>query len=151
LRRRLLVCVTALPPLVLIAALFGMLALAAGGVDTVWGVTPGFNLSEVAALRDRGAIIRMIRAGEDPRVARPVRAGFIQAAAVTMTPFEVAIATRRPEVLETILWESGGVDAATWARLQCLAAQDAGLEERLEHYRPDGADAGAPCQEIAPQ
>lgn len=141
----------ALPPVLLAAASAAMLLLALADRHPFWP-RHELNASEAAALRDPATLILLIRRGEDPMAAYPVRAGDLEADDVTVTPLEAAVRARRPEVVEALLWEIGGVDAAAWMQAWCAARRSADREVQraLEAHRPPPLDEGAPV-ECAPE
>jgi len=111
----------AVPGAVVALASVVQIGLAASGRDPVWAVKE-MTAAEAAALRDPATLARMSKEGDDLRVARPVRAGVLGGTAVTLTPLEAAIAARRGEVVEFLLWAAPPRDAETWTRARCLAA-----------------------------
>ena len=134
----------ALPAIVLGIVSLGVLALAAAGAHPMWQQQP-VNMSEAAALQDSATVLRMLRRGESLRAVRPVRAGVLSPATVMVTPLEAAIAARRAEVVEILMWSAEGVDPETWTRLRCLAASasDEDVARVLDQYKP--AAAGSNC------
>ena len=72
-------------------------ALAIQGSNPVWHTEP-LNLSEAAALRDRGEVARLLEAGADPYATRPVRAGFLYQDSTHLTAVDAAVNADRPEI-----------------------------------------------------
>jgi hypothetical protein len=102
--KRALLLAVAGPPLVLTLARLVMLAAALVGGHPFWQFRP-MNLSEAAAVRDGGEIVRLIAAGHDPNKAYPVRPGYLSSDTVTVTPVEAAMAVRRGEIVSLLIDE----------------------------------------------
>jgi hypothetical protein len=81
------------------------------------------TLSEAAALRDHGEILRQVRAGEDPNARRRVRENYLRGTDVQVTPLEAAIAVRRVDVFDLLVALGARVDARTLPELWCFAEQ----------------------------
>ena len=96
------------------------------------------NLSEAAAVRDLGEIVRLIQLAEDPDAPRDVRPGFLAEHAVRATPLEAAVAMKDPEVARVLLVNGAAMDAQVWSRLRCSAEGDE-MTEFLDRRRPAGA------------
>jgi hypothetical protein len=94
--------------LALIRAVF--LILAACGVHPFWLIEP-LNLSEAAALRDRGEVARLLAQGQDPNATYRIRRGFVEDYEVRMTPMAAALAARRDEIVQLLL--DGGANPRT--------------------------------------
>jgi hypothetical protein len=90
------------PPAVLALARIVFLILAAWGLHPFWTWEP-LNLSEAAALRDRGEVARLLAEGQDPNRTYPVRRGFVRSYAMRLTPMEAALASRRDEIVQILL------------------------------------------------
>ncbi len=124
-------------PVLLLAAVFAaMLTLAARGHHPLWRAE-ALNLSEAAALRDRGEVARLLAAGDDPRAARPVRAGFLYQQPVTLTPTEAAVLADRPEILQLLLDYGLSLDGVQWQQAWCTASDL--TRTVLEQVRPSEA------------
>lgn len=110
------------------------------GADPLWYVEP-LTLSEAAALRDYGEVVRLIEGGEDPNRAGPVRPDVLRNDAQELTPLEAAVGARRADMVELLLENGAEMDAATWTRLTCFTAVVDADEVRvvLEPHRPAGA------------
>ena len=111
----------AVPGVVVALASVVQIGLAASGRDPLWAVKE-VTAAEAAALRDPATLARMSKEGADLRAARPVRAGVLGRTALTLTPLDAAIAARRGEVVEFLLWAAPPLDVETWTRARCLAA-----------------------------
>ena len=109
-----------LPGVIVALASVVQLGLATVDRDPVWAVPP-VTPAEAAALRDPATLARMSKDGVDLQAARSVRAGVLARTPLTLTPLEAAIAARRGEVIELLLWAAPPRDAATWTRARCLA------------------------------
>ncbi len=133
----------ALPGVTVAALALCSFVLAIAGAHPLWKAND-VNMSEAAALRDRATVIRLIRNGEDPDERRPVRAGLVSTGRTMLTPIEAAMAARRPEVVEVLLWAANELDGPAWIRARCLAAMvpDAEIERVVDRYRPAGIGAG---------
>ena len=121
-----------------------MVIMAATAGHPMWRTEP-MNMSEAAAMRDAATVLRLVRGGENPRQRRHVRAGFLFARSVRLTPIEAAIAAGRSEIVDVLI---GAGEAATWpewVHARCLAARagDAETERLLDAHRPRRADATA--------
>jgi hypothetical protein len=91
-----------LPVALLALARVVFLILAMWDVHPFWLWEP-LNLSEAAALRDRGEVARLLAAGHDPNATYLVRRGFIRDYAMRLTPLEAAKATNRDEVVQILI------------------------------------------------
>lgn len=131
----------ALPAVALVLVSMALLVSAAAGRHPRLTRLP-MNMSEAAAMRDGATIIRLIDEGEDPHAARPIAAGMLFGRPVTLTPLEAAIAARRAEVVDILLWRTNGADAQTVARARCLAQRDgdADISRVLERYASGGPE-----------
>jgi hypothetical protein len=141
----------ALPGTIVVLLSLGSALLALSGTHPLW--TPeGVNMSEAAALRDAATVVALLRAGESADERRAVRAGIVSRHQVSLTPLEAAIAARRPEVVEVILWAGPRLDDGAWRHARCLAAlsSDEELGPVVERYRPAaiGADVRPHCAGI---
>ena len=125
-------------------ALTSLVLLVAAAVHRgpLWSDRP-INVSEAAATRDRATMIRLIDEGSDPTKAYPVPPGIVSARLQYLTPLEAAIAARRSEVVDLLLWRMEIRDDSVLTRAWCLArhtkADD--VVRTVEHYR---IDAGEP-------
>jgi hypothetical protein len=133
-------------PVVLLAIAFAVtLMLSVTGDHPVWRTEP-LNLSEAAALRDRGEVARLLAAGADARASMPVRGGFLYQDQTTLTPAEAAVLADRPEILQLLLDYGLVLDDKDWSRVWC-AARSNEIRELLEPVRPPDARTGcAPAE-----
>jgi hypothetical protein len=115
------------------------------GANPYWEQQP-VNISEAAALRDGATVVNLIRQGADPREPHPVRAGALFDREITLTPLEAAVAARRPEVVDAILW-ARPLDASRWPEIACLAGSvdDDDIRRVVAAHRPEGTDADVDC------
>jgi hypothetical protein len=137
--------VVAAAPAALVAALeLGVLVATAVGDHPLWR-SEALNLSEAAALRDAAEMVRLIVRGDDPNLARPVRAGFLDSMSREVTPLSAVTYSNRPELVELLMTHGATLDAPTWTRLHCYARQNgrADVAGALEAWRP--AEAGREC------
>lgn len=118
------------------------------GADPLWAVEP-LTLSEAAALRDNGEVVRLIESGADVNARSVVRADVFSEQALTMTPLEAAVAGERADMVELLLEHGARADATLWTRLMCYAASVEADDVRalLAPRRPDGAAEG--CDGVA--
>ena len=100
------------------------------------------NVSEAAATRDRATMIQLIEKGSDPAKAYPVAAGILFDRPLHLTPLEAAIAARRPEIVDLLLWTMPHRDASVLTRAWCLARakDDRDLTQAVERYRTDAGE-----------
>jgi hypothetical protein len=110
-----------LPGLLFVAATAVMLMGLPFGMDPLWAVEPT-TLSEAAALRDNGEVVRLIELGADVNGASLVRPNVLAERELTMTPLEAAVAAERADMVELLLERGARVDVAQWTRLMCFAA-----------------------------
>ena len=117
------------------------------GIDPLWRVEP-LTLSEAAALRDNGEVVRLIDAGEDPNKAGAVRAELLRNDALVVTPLEAAVGIDRPDIIEVLLDNGAVLDAMTWTHLMCFATSIEADEaiDFLEPRRPVGATTA--CEHV---
>jgi hypothetical protein len=90
------------PAAVLAVARVVFLILAMWDLHPFWMWEP-LNLSEAAALRDRGEVARLLAEGQDPNVKYRVRRGFVRNYAMQLTPIEAARAARRDEIVQILV------------------------------------------------
>ena len=138
----------ALPGAVLLVATAIMLAGLPFGWDPLWAVEP-LTLSEAAALRDNGEVVRLIQSGSDVNAKSIVRADVFSSQTLTMTPLEAAVAAERADMVELLFEQGARPDPQQWTRLMCLAASVEADDVRglLESQRPDGASES--CDGVA--
>jgi hypothetical protein len=109
-----------LPGGLLILATAAMLCGLPFGADPLWEVDT-ITLSEAAALRDNGEVVRLIESGVDVNTPGAVRQDIVAARALVLTPLEAAVASRRADMVELLLEQGAQLDAATWTRLVCFS------------------------------
>jgi hypothetical protein len=141
------VFVCALPAFVAVAvSAIIVVSAAGGGSPPFWRGGP-LTLSEAAALRDQGELVRLIEAGADPNAMYLLRPGVL--AASSLTPLEAAVGARRSEMVELLMLHGATMDAPGWQRLHCfaLATGAADVVGMLDRYRP--ANSEASCEGIS--
>jgi hypothetical protein len=79
------------------------------------------TLAEAAALHDLAEIVRLVRAGDDPRQAAPVRAGVIREQPMMLTPMAAAILERRVDVIALLADVGARIRADEFGQYWCLA------------------------------
>ena len=107
----------AAPGCLLVVGLAVALGLVAFGRHPMWPHELG-NLSEAAAVRDVAEIVRLIEYGENPNVARNIRAGLLREMAVRLRPLEAAVASQDPYIVRVLLANGAAVDALLWNRVR---------------------------------
>jgi ankyrin repeat protein len=108
------------PGVLLVAATAAMLMGLPFGIDPLWAVEPT-TLSEAAALRDNGEVVRLIELGADVNGTSLVRPNIVAERELTMTPLEAAVAAERADMVELLLEQGARVDPAQWTSLMCFA------------------------------
>jgi hypothetical protein len=108
------------------------------------------NVSEAAATRDRATMMWLIEQGSDPAKSYPVAAGILFDRPLHLTPLEAAIAARRSEIVDLLLWKMGRRDAAVLTRAWCLARQtgEDDLTRAVERYRTDAREPEPDCSQM---
>ncbi|HEY6361640.1 MAG TPA: hypothetical protein VIX63_11080, partial [Vicinamibacterales bacterium] len=126
----------AIPGGALALASLVLLVAAAVHQGPLWSDRP-INVSEAAAMRDRATMIRLIDEGSDPTKAYPVPPGIVSARLRYLTPLEAAIAARRSEVVDLLLWRMEVREDSVLARAWCLARhiRAADVVRAVERYR----------------
>lgn len=139
-------CGAAVPALAAVVVSAAMVVAAATGAAPPFWRGGSLTLSEAAALRDGGELVRMIAAGSDPNAVYPLRPGVL--AVQSLTPMEAAVGARRAEMVDLLVLHGAQVDAAAWRRLHCFAIKTgaADVVSTLDRYRP--ADAVASCEGV---
>jgi hypothetical protein len=110
------------PPLLLAIAALGVLVASLAGANPLWREAD-ITLAEAAALRDRGAILRLVWDGADPNAAHYVRPRMLTSRALTVTPLEAAVGTRELYMVEFLLQHGARIDERDRPVLICLAAK----------------------------
>jgi hypothetical protein len=128
------------------AVLVGLVSVAQVGLslfaaNPVWAVQP-VTMAEAAALRDPGTVMRRIRQGADSHTAQAVREGIVSNEPVMLTPLDAAIAARRGEVIELLVWAAPPRHGGEWVQALCLAAAlgDEGISEILARLKPPSVE-----------
>lgn len=98
LARTSLVC---LPLAATIAVRLVLLGASVSGHPILWGPEP-LTLSEAAAFRDAGEVVRLLAAGHDPNATYPVRDGAVKGR-VAATPLEAARGAGRDDIVQLLL------------------------------------------------
>lgn len=133
-----LVALVSIPPLLLAIAWLAVLAISGlTGRHPIWNLQPR-NLSEAAAFRDTGAVVRRIEAGEDPNRPAEVRPGVILQESATLTPVEAAAASRHAEMVLLLFDLGASLDANGWQRAWCIS-DEPDVRDLLASHRPTGA------------
>jgi hypothetical protein len=135
--RKVGVLVLAVPGCLVVAWLTAGLVLAPFARHPLW-LDAGLNLSEAAAARDVGEIVRLIENSADPNAAYELRPGFVAEDVARLTPLEAAVASKDAETARILLVNGAVMGAETWNRLRCSAEGDE-MTRFLDQHRPDGA------------
>lgn len=109
----------ALPPIALGLVALVLVAAGAMGKNPFWSGNE-ITLSEAAALRDQGAVLMRLTAGDDVDVRYSVRAGLIDSRTMTITPMEAAVHEDRPEMIALLLSRGAratAADVCVWTQL----------------------------------
>jgi hypothetical protein len=128
----------AAPPIAIALGWVTLLALTAmTGRHPWWNLEP-HNLPEAAALRNSGAVVRMVDGGADLTRAADVRAGIVLDDRAVLTPLEAAAASRDSAMVQ-LLFDLGAMpDSAGWHRAWCLATASS-VQDVLDAHQPPGA------------
>ena len=89
------------------------------------------NIAEAAAVGSAGDVVRLLRAGEDPRKLYSVEPEIISSAILRVTGLEAAMWSRQVELIE-LLDREGAIPPANRPALACLAA-DLELDDIVEY------------------
>ena len=118
------------------------------GADPLWAVEP-VTLSEAAALRDNGEVVRLIESGGDVNARSAVRADVFSDDILEMTPLEAAVAGERADMVELLFDQGARPEATQWTRLMCFATSVEADDVRalLKPQRPEGASES--CDGVA--
>jgi hypothetical protein len=108
----------------------------AGSTAFVYGATQ--NIAEAAAVADAAAVLRRLRAGEDPSALVIVRPEVISSSVTRVTALEASIWGREIELVK-LLDREGAIDATQRTYLACLSR---GLQADAitEYLAPNGTD-----------
>ncbi|MBM3819286.1 MAG: hypothetical protein FJW14_09775 [Acidimicrobiia bacterium] len=85
---------------------------------------PELTLSEAAALKDRGTMLRLLRDGADPNARAQVRGGVVDDDELVLTPLEASVATRTPDAMRLLLAHGARLGERELAVVFCLARQE---------------------------
>ena len=136
----------ALPACAAVVVSAAIIVSAAAGINVPFWQGGSLTLSEAAALRDSGEVLRLILSGADPNTVYSLRPGVL--AASSLTPLEAAVSARRAEIVELLFRHGARVDGFGWRHLHCLAVDEGAgdVVERLDRYKP--ATAAPSCEGI---
>jgi hypothetical protein len=138
-----LACTVALlAPIAVVAA--GIVATAAGeraGLAPFAGLVAR-NSAEAAAMGHAAEMLRLLKAGEDPRRVYPVRAEIISSAVLQATTLEAALWSRQLEMVR-LLDRQGAIDGDGQRRALACLAVDLDLGDVAEYLTVNG---GPPCE-----
>ena len=132
------VALVAAPPVLVALAWLVVLAMTVlSGRHPIWDLE-ALNLAEAAALKDAGAVVRLVDAGENPDGPGELRAGIFSPAASTLFPIEAAAGSREAGMVQLLLDLGASPNASAWQRAWCISdAQD--VRDLLALHRPEGA------------
>ena len=145
-----LMAVAAAPPL---AALAFSAVIAGGwliGAHPFWA-RPELTLSEAAATRDAGEVLRLIeQQGHDPSASYPVREGVL-GDATSVSPVEAAVIVKRAEMVRLLFRHGASLTPEERRRLAC-AARDSGAGDVVATLVPEAQRSEPlPCAAPATQ
>ena len=108
-----------------LAALAFSIVIGAGwtfGTHPFWEI-PELTLSEAAATRDAGEVVRLVeQQHQDPNAAYAVRAGVV-GPGTSLSPMEAAVVVKRAEMVRLLLRLGAAPGAEERLRFACLARQ----------------------------
>lgn len=110
------------PPLAVVAATLWILVAGAFGFHAAWPIVE-MTLPEAAALKDAAVVVQLIERGADPNRPASVRAGIFKGEALTLTPLQSAVATRRLEMVTLLVSNGAAPDAEERLVLACFARE----------------------------
>jgi hypothetical protein len=131
------------PPALLLLVSLAALAAAPFGYHPLWPEERP-SVSEAVMLRDLGALVESLQSTPDMAARYPVRPVVADGAALSLTPFEAAIAGRRDDVVRFLEQRHITPGPAERLRLQCLAARE-GARDLITIFGPPPADSA--CEE----
>lgn len=108
------------------------------GGSTVFIYGPAQNLAEAAAIADAGAVLRRLRAGEDPAAMVNVRPEVISSSVTRVSALEASIWGREIELVK-LLDREGAIDATQRRYLACLS-HGLRADAITEYLAPNGTD-----------
>jgi hypothetical protein len=124
---------TVIGALLLIAFVVAELA---GSAVFIYG--PPQNLAEAAAIADAAAVLRRLRAGEDPSAMVIVRPEVISSSVTRVTALEASIWGREIELVK-LLDREGAIDSSQRTYLGCLS-HGLRADAITEYLAPNGTD-----------
>ena len=132
-----LVLATLVPAVIGVVLLIAfVVAELAGSTAFIYG--PAQNLAEAAAMADAAAVLRRLRAGEDPSAMVIVRPEVISSSVTRVSALEASIWGREVELVK-LLDREGAIDAAQRRHLACLS-QGLRADAITEYLAPNGTD-----------
>ena len=132
-----LVLATLVPALIGVVLLIAFVVAELAG-STVFIYGPAQNLAEAAAMADAAAVLRRLRAGEDPSAMVIVRPEVISSSVTRVSTLEASIWGREIELVK-LLDREGAIDAAQRSYLACLS-QGLRADAITEYLAPNGTD-----------
>ena len=117
------------------------------GAHTFWD-EPELTISEAAALKDRGTILRLIWDGVDPNRPARVRAGILKDDELVLTPLEASVGTRTAATMQLLLAHGVRMDAHERDVIVCLAIKE-GAREILEFLEQEDSQEQPDCERVA--
>ena len=114
-----LVLATLVPAVIGVVLLIAFVVAEFAG-STVFVYGPAQNLAEAAAIADAAAVLRRLRAGEDPSAMVIVRPEVISSSLTRVSALEASIWGREIELVK-LLDREGAIDAAQRRYLACLS------------------------------
>lgn len=132
-----LVLATLVPAVIGVVLLIAFVVAELAG-STVFIYGPAQNLAEAAAMADAAAVLRRLRAGEDPSAMVIVRPEVISSSVTRVSALEASIWGREIELVK-LLDREGAIDAAQRRYLACLS-QGLRADAITEYLAPNGTD-----------
>jgi hypothetical protein len=132
-----LVLATLVPTVIGVIVLIAFVVAEIAG-STVFIYGPAQNLAEAAAIADAGAVLRRLRAGEDPSAVVMVRPEVISSSVARVNAIEASIWGREVELVK-LLDREGAIDAMQRTYLACLS-QVLRADAITEYLAPSGTD-----------
>lgn len=108
------------------------------GATAFAGTTPR-NSAEAAAFGNPGAVLRFLRAGEDPHDVHPLRGSVISSEVLRATTLEAAMWAREVAMIRLLDREGAVADDAKRRALACLAA-DLRVDDVVRYFAPGGTE-----------
>ena len=132
-----LVLATLVPTAIGVVLLIAFVAAELAG-STAFIYDPPQNLAEAAAIADAAAVLRRLRAGENPSAMLTVRPEVISSSVTLVTALEASIWGREIELVK-LLDREGAIDATQRSYLACLS-QRLRADAITEYLAPNGPD-----------